>query len=342
MKTVVISDLHLGVDDSVSEFVKNRSLLISFLEQIRKEKRVDEVVVNGDSLDQWFYPGDYDLTADSDAFYMEVAKNNKNVMAAFQALLKDKIRVVYVPGNHDMTLSTATLDRIVPGITQIRDARGLGRYRTGSRGEIVIEHSHRYELFCAPDPFSNKEWVAYGEPILPPGYFYARLGVTSLIEGFPKTTKELEIIPQPDAENEDQQAAWMYYNIWYKLINKQFTVNESLEERFIKVAVDGFQAAFSLEDLIPQFKDHEISAKMYKNIQRRWEKVQEINLVPNPTTAMFQMQHTTDAQAGIGYAKQQFFDLDPTVDVVVFGHTHVPAYRDYAKDGYEKNKYFCE
>lgn len=31
----------------------------------------------------------------------------------------------------------------------------------------------------------------------------------------------------------------------------------------------------------------------------------------------------------IDYSKKQYFDLDPTVDIVVFGHTYNPAYRVY-------------
>ena len=34
--------------------------------------------------------------------------------------------------------------------------------------------------------------------------------------------------------------------------------------------------------------------------------------------------------------QKQYFDLDPTVDVVVFGHTYNPAYKVY--DGFDKPK----
>lgn len=33
MKTVVISDIHLGIDDEISETVENRPLSISFLKK---------------------------------------------------------------------------------------------------------------------------------------------------------------------------------------------------------------------------------------------------------------------------------------------------------------------
>ena len=108
-----------------------------------------------------------------------VAKNNQDVIDEFKNLIDSGIRLVYVPGNHDMTLSHKTLEDILPRLIQSRDVRGLGRYRTGRRGEIVIEHSLRYDMFCAPDILTNTELMEYGEPILPAGYFFARVGVTS-------------------------------------------------------------------------------------------------------------------------------------------------------------------
>lgn len=68
MKTIVISDIHLGIDDEIAETVKNGPLLISFLKKIQAEKLADEVVINGDFLDQWFLPGDYSINSDSDLF----------------------------------------------------------------------------------------------------------------------------------------------------------------------------------------------------------------------------------------------------------------------------------
>lgn len=117
MKTIVISDIHLGIDDKIAETVKNRPLLISFLDDIRRSRSADEVVINGDFLDQWFLPAAYEAEADSDKFYLACAKNNQEVIDAFKALIDAGIRVVYVPGNHDMTLTQGTLNKIIPGIT---------------------------------------------------------------------------------------------------------------------------------------------------------------------------------------------------------------------------------
>lgn len=134
MRTIVISDIHLGIDDRIAENVRNRPLLIAFLDQIREQRLADEVVINGDFLDQWFLSATYHHEADSDLFYRQCAENNRSVLDAFVRVIESGIPVVYVPGNHDMTLTHETLAELVPGIRQSRDVRGLGRYRTGARG----------------------------------------------------------------------------------------------------------------------------------------------------------------------------------------------------------------
>ncbi len=50
MRSVVISDIHLGIDDRIAENVKNRPLPIAFLDSIREGGEVNEVVINGDLL----------------------------------------------------------------------------------------------------------------------------------------------------------------------------------------------------------------------------------------------------------------------------------------------------
>lgn len=329
-KIIVISDLHLGADDTYAECVKNRPLLIAFIENITSRDDIDEVVIAGDFLDQWFFPGNLELTADSDEFYREVADNNKTTFDAFKSLMASGTKLVYVPGNHDMTLSADTLENLLPGIVQARDAEGLGTYRTGIRNEIVVEHSHRYELFCAPDALSNKDFMKYGDPILPPGYFYARLGVTSLFEGHPVSTKELPVVPRPASDNADQIAAYTYSQIWNRLIGERFTVVEGFNDPFIKVDVDGFRGEFSLADLTPRVQeDGSISASLYANVQQRWDQIQQMNNVNAPCSARDGMLISTTFALRDTLPQTQYFDLDETVDVVVFGHTHIPTKRDY-------------
>lgn len=336
MKTIVISDIHLGIDDRFAETVKNKPLLISFLKKVQEEKLADELVINGDFLDQWFLPADFDTTPDSDEFYKEVALNNQEVIDQFKALMESGIRLVYVSGNHDMTLSHRALDDILPGIVQYRDVRGLGRYRTGRRGEVVIEHSHRYDMFCAPDTLSNREFMKFGDPILPAGYFLTRVGVTSIIQGMPEVEREIAEIEMPPKDDFDQLGAYAYYKFWETILFDMIPVNEDFDEEFIKVNVDGLQGNFSIGDLIPTENEDGIHARLYNNVQRNWDEIQRRNLVPNPNSAVECLNNLLNKNYYIDYARRQYFDLDPTVDVVVFGHTHNPAYKVY--DEYDKPK----
>ncbi len=339
MKSIIISDLHLGIDNRIAENVKNRPLLISFLEKQRREERPDEIVINGDFLDQWFLPATYEHVTDSDEFYKKCADNNKGVIDAFKSVIKDGIDLIYVPGNHDMTLKHEVLSEIIPGIRQIRDARGLGRYRTGERGEVVIEHCHRYESFCAPNPLSNKKYVKYGEPILPPGYFFALVGVQSFMERQPKSDKAFEDAPLPDMNDVSKVNSYAYYKVWRDILEDIFPVNESVDDKFIKVNVDGFQGEFSINDLLPKMTEEGLKANLYSDFVESWDEIQRRNMVSSPVDLTEQLKRMTDQTLRCEYAKKQYLDLDPTIDVVVFGHTHVPFYKTF-RDEYDKDKIY--
>ena len=49
---VIISDIHLGADDSFAETKENKDDLLVFLKGIRDSKTTAELVINGDFIDQ--------------------------------------------------------------------------------------------------------------------------------------------------------------------------------------------------------------------------------------------------------------------------------------------------
>ncbi len=103
-KIVVISDIHLGVDDAYSETVQNRQLLVGFLHRVAVTDDIAEVVIAGDFFDEWFQPFSASPHADSASFYRQVAQNNERVVNAIEELITTYgKKVTYVPGNHDMT-----------------------------------------------------------------------------------------------------------------------------------------------------------------------------------------------------------------------------------------------
>ena len=339
-KIVVISDIHLGIDDSYTEMVKNRPLLIEFLRHLQSTTDVRELVIAGDFLDEWFLPVYYPSYTDESQFYKDVIANNQSVIDELNNVIDSGIKLVYVPGNHDMTLEAGVLQEAIPNIVQARDTKGLGAYHTGDRNEIVIEHGHRYDVFSAPDTVTNAELCGNDDTILPAGYFYARYAATWVLEGRPTVEKDLPVVTiVPDKTDTDQYGAYIYYSL-LKGISSRMTPNESLDEKIFDMHIAGFDDAYTYLDFYPaQQEDGTISAPvLFKNIQRSWAERQTLNNIKVPNSFIEAVAGALDWEYYLGQAKKQYMDNpDESVDVVVFGHTHVPEYQDMGDGRYYLN-----
>ncbi len=339
-KIVVISDIHLGIDDSYTEMVKNRPLLIEFLRHLQSTTDVRELVIAGDFLDEWFLPVYYPSYTDESQFYKDVIANNQSVIDELNNVIDSGIKLVYVPGNHDMTLEAGVLQEAIPNIVQARDTKGLGAYHTGDRNEIVIEHGHRYDVFSAPDTVTNAELCGNDDTILPAGYFYARYAATWVLEGRPTVEKDLPVVTDvPDKTDTDQYGAYIYYSL-LKVISSRMTPNESLDEKIFDMHIAGFDDAYTYLDFYPaQQEDGTISAPvLFKNIQRSWAERQTLNNIKVPNSFIEAVAGALDWEYYLGQAKKQYMDNpDESVDVVVFGHTHVPEYQDMGDGRYYLN-----
>ena len=339
-KIVVISDIHLGIDDSYTEMVKNRPLLIEFLQHLQSTTDVRELVIAGDFLDEWFLPVYYPSYTDESQFYKDVIDNNQSVIDELNNVIDSGIKLVYVPGNHDMTLEAGVLQEAIPNIVQARDTKGLGAYHTGDRNEIVIEHGHRYDVFSAPDTVTNAELCGNDDTILPAGYFYARYAATWVLEGRPTVEKDLPVVTDvPDKTDTDQYGAYIYYSL-LKGISSRMTPNESLDEKIFDMHIAGFDDAYTYLDFYPaQQEDGTISAPvLFKNIQRSWAERQTLNNIKVPNSFIEAVAGTLDWEYYFRQAKAQYLDNpDENVDVVVFGHTHVPEYQDMGDGRYYLN-----
>ena len=110
-------------------------------------------------IDEWFVPMKFDTFNGKTQldFVKSVAFNNKPVIDAFNSIIKDdKVKVTYVPGNHDLLINSEDIQSIMPGISEARDVKGLGAYVPVDFPELIIEHGHRYNFYCAPD-YSNNQ-----------------------------------------------------------------------------------------------------------------------------------------------------------------------------------------
>lgn len=357
-KIVIISDLHLGIDDHFSENRTNRPLLINFLQSLQNTQDVRELVIAGDFLDEWFLPVYYyPLYTDQNQFYRDVIANNQGVVDALNQVISSGIKVVYVPGNHDLTLQASVLQEAMPRLVQAsgansnNDPQGLGAYYTGDRNEIVIEHGHRYDVFSAPDTISNEALCGNpGTTILPAGYFYARYAATWVQEGNPTVAQNLPSISDTDFANltdplySDQDGAYTYHKILRKISNRM-TPYESGDAHFasdkiFKMRISGFNDDYTYQDFYPAMQTDGVTGKKYisapklfKNIQLTWPARQAANKVKVPensfSVAVSGAVPPAFPESFFTSAKANYLEnpAESSVEVVVFGHTHVPSYR---------------
>lgn len=323
---VIISDLHLGMDDRYAELQKNRAPLVDFLQKLRRAPNIKELVIAGDLIDEWFVPADTDTYAGKSQkeFAQTVAANNKDVVSAFNDIIRDgTIKVTYVPGNHDLLITSDTIQTIFPGMAEARDARGLGTYFPDSHPVIAIEHGHRYNFFCAPDPISNQA-VAPGS-ILPPGYFFTRIATLSVVEGKPEPGKIRPPVT-PNRLGESQNLGFIYWKIWDALMT-ELPIKEDFEEKIIKTNIDGFTEVYAMSDVMPRQAEAGgvIDVKLFKGIQDTWDERQAINRVAVKIPVRDAIIKSASAAGTDNQAVVQYFrNPESGTRIVVFGHSHEP------------------
>lgn len=323
---VVISDLHLGADLDYAECRDNLGALEDFLYKIKASQNVKELVIAGDLLDEWYVPATINTYEGKDQadFVQCIATANKGVIDAFNKIIQEnKIKVTYVPGNHDLTITAENVEMILPGINQARDnEQGLGTYSPSDIPLLAIEHGHRYNFFCAPDPLSNQD-IAPGT-ISPPGYFFTRIAALHHVQDC-KTPGDSKLVVTPNATGDaSQYSLYVYWYVWDWAITN-LPIENKFDENMIVTNVDGFTGNYSVNDLLPYqtTADGPIDVNLYKGIQDTWEQRQALNHVPvnipvNQAIANSAKAYETDNQA----LTQYFLNPDSDKRIVIFGHSH--------------------
>jgi UDP-2,3-diacylglucosamine pyrophosphatase LpxH len=328
---VIISDLHIGVNDSFSQISRNRPALVDFLNRIRNSPNVKELVINGDFLDEWCLPMDYVMPSSESALVDAIAANNKTVIDACNSIIRaGNIKVTFAPGNHDMLVTRADMQRIFPGINQAPDnIQGLGTYVTGADSEIAIEHGHRYNFFCSPDPISGPNITLSDTSVLPPAYFMNRIGTSSKVEGHPTSSNVLPAITA-NVKDESQFGYYLYARAW-AIVLSQYPVKEAFSDKVLKTNIDGFTEDYAIYDFIPRFDPYsgKLDVNLYKGVQDNWAKRQELDGVPVKIPLQDAILKAADDAFSDSQAKIQYFDRDSSKRIVVFGHTHVARLDPY-------------
>lgn len=321
---VVISDIHLGMDNSFAECNANRTALVSFLTKIKNSPNVKELVIAGDLIDQWFVPMEYQAPTSEAAFVDAIVANNQAIFDAFQAIITEGlIKVTYAPGNHDILVTEADVNRVLPGINQARGPiQGIGEYKTGLKNEIIVEHGHKYNIFVAPDPISNRNITGNTTSILPPGYFFTRIATSSVVQGHPASSNTFPDINY-DKNDPMQELLYLYYQTW-KAILVTLPIKQKLSDKVMLTNIDGFTANYCVNDVLPRVNPTtgKLEVVLFDNMLATWDQRQTMNGVKVKTPVKDAIIGANDSHLTDDQSKYQYFDTDPSIKIVIFGHTH--------------------
>jgi UDP-2,3-diacylglucosamine pyrophosphatase LpxH len=325
---VVISDIHLGADSAYAECHKNLGQLEKLIQQIRVAPNVKELVIAGDLLDEWFVPATVNTYQGKDQsdFVKRVAATSKGVFDGINQIIQDKnITVTYVPGNHDLGISADNVSLVFPGISQARDAKGLGTYTPSDLPILAIEHGHRYNFACAPDSISNKDLVPGS--FLPTGYFFTRIATLHVVQNDSIPGDVLPPVTSDVPNTESQQLAKAYWQSWVALLN-MFPVKNKFADKIIVTNINGFTATYSINDILPYQTTPGglIEMNLYKGVyeSKNWEDRQTANKVAVHNSVAQAIRDQDDNGKTDDQANTQYFaNPNSKKKIVIFGHTHI-------------------
>lgn len=336
-KIVVISDLHLGNDLSYSENVHHLQRLEQFLNEIRTSSTVKELVIGGDMLDEWYIPTRTDTYGGGTQadFVRKSVEANQGVFDVLNSIITDgKIKVTYIPGNHDMGFTPENINIALPGINQARDENKfpVGTYHPEDYPEIAIEHGHRYDFFCAmtPNAIDNAP-----ESILAPGYFFARIAANSFTDPTtPEEATKVGTVVLNDSTSAEQVSKNTYYSLWKIIMENVIYVKDDFDEPIITTNIGGLTQTYAINDIIPwnSEADGSIQMNLYNNLftQASWDERQLYNNVKSLSDINTAMVGSLETEFIDERANAQYFDnSDSDVRIVVFGHTHIPMIKTY-------------
>ncbi|MEA3523735.1 MAG: metallophosphoesterase [Campylobacterota bacterium] len=335
-KVVIVSDLHLSKqsenDNNYMLFTENSTRLREFLEDVRSSQQIKELVILGDFMDIWIVPMEYETfdasVADSMAFFQAIADANQEIIDKLNQIADEgNIIFSYVPGNHDMHLDETIFHTIFPNALWKGTAQGTGIYYL--EDDIALEHGHNYDVFNAPDPFSNPG------SILPPGYFITRIYTTQNAQRHSK-------IQEAYAKRSIETDAYIYgWNLAIETItSSDFDTNKAQ----ITTGIDNYTKTYSSNEARDIYTD---------NIVSDWSKRQRQNGVYQPEPFVISTMTGSGKFWSIGSLKvsaiSQYF-IPRRAKIVVFGHTHQAMitkdiwtlYNIYANSGTWVDKEYLE
>lgn len=291
-KRIYISDVHMGPKkDPQSDYDYNwlgpaeAKVFAEFLAYLNADEEVKEIILLGDTMDNWVRP----VYAEPPIFKDIVdAPHNRAIIRTLRALCGDgKKKVIYMPGNHDMTITREFVVGHFPGIIFGGSALNNSVYRTS---RLLAEHGSAHAMFNAPDPINDP-----GRR-LPLGYYISRVAAT----------KEART-------GSAQRHFWTYFDDFLEMLGPQ-----KLPESVFEAILEEADLPQDVEIVMPPVggKPTSISAsevkQRYANLYEQWEAHYGRGIA---FKAMM---------AEIGYLGDLADTLTKKGDtnVVIFGHSH--------------------
>ncbi|MCX6161742.1 MAG: metallophosphoesterase [Ignavibacteriae bacterium] len=333
---VVLSDMHLGADLTYSQCVNNRGSLAKLLQQIKAAPNVKELVIAGDLIDEWWVPCDvntYQGSNQSNLVQRIAAANSEVFTVINQIIQENKIIVTFLPGNHDMGITAANVNLILPGINQVHDAQGVGTYNPASMPVLAIEHGNRYNFITAPDPISNIDSVPGS--FYPTAYFSTRIATTHAIQNCTIPGDTLPVITPNTGGNQSQTLAYYYWQTWVETI-EVIPITNRFSDKIIVTNINGFTKTYSVNDLVPfqLIPGGFIDMNLFRGVQDNWEARQTMNLVAVHTPIAQALANQFNFNTIDSQAHTQYFSNPNSIKrIVVFGHTHIAKIIPFTYNG---------
>jgi len=306
-KIVIVSDIHMSTqkasEEGYSIFTQNNALFYHFLEEVRKSDSIKELVILGDLLDNWIVPmGVHTLSEeipDNKAYFQAIAQAevNQGIFETLNQIADEgKIRLLYVPGNHDMLVNETIFKSLIPNGIWKGTHEGTGVYFPEEK--IACEHGHVYDAFNAPDRLTTQG------SILPAGYFISRIYATTLMPSHLSFACALVI-------NETQDV--FYQSVWNMAVKALGIPESEWDIEQIVTGVDGYSKTYSISEA------RDIYAE---SIRENWVLRQAENGVAYPDENLHLIESGLFASQSLEKVAQRQYFKTERANMVVFGHTH--------------------
>ena len=312
MKTIFLSDLHIGIDapTNLYQSTTDQANLKRILKYVQDNgSQVKDLVILGDWVDLWMYgttvvpPTATQIFQANPQIFTRQSDGSGDFVSCLESI---QGTIHYINGNHDITV---TADEIAAYFGL--QSKKLLHYTDCSKqpngyasGPIFGEHGHWYSMLCKP----------YKGEALPLGYYVTRAGM------------QVEIVTKaaPPAMNVGGMQEMVSYNgltlAQALLTSMASQIGFTSLEGLIFTMPDG--STINAKDVADKFKDLSINDTEFL----RADVAQSLNVAAG---------NVIDAKCC------QVWHCHNRKMILVFGHTHIKELFQYGKSIYANTGFIC-